>query len=243
MRSIRLGDLCRRFQVAYDCTPNELKSAYYQHCKIIHPDHSSVKSPNTAGFIRLREEYEVALKLRKLGYVGADRTQPLSYTDYTQQASGLGARSHWSAHLNQQQTADFASGGTRHSGQTTANTSCYQDDVIRVFDLETRVKGTFVLVFGTLFFLLALREFLVATAGSFWAYHTPSCSNNLVFRRYGHRIQAYGKNCPLARDCNPGQEETIPRSDFYERRLNKSGISREEKDRILRTQSRMIKPE
>lgn len=229
MRSIRLGDLCQRFGVSHECTPSELKSAFHKHCKLIHPDHAPSSRATPGEFVKLREDYEVALSLRQLGYIGADRNASPPWQD----ASPTGrSRHHWSPHINQQQATDYGGFGGRYPYLAFGQ----QDDVIRVFDAETRIKGTCVLIFGTAFFLLLLREFLVATAGTFWAYKPPFSWSSGVIRRYLLR-----KEDASIQDVAPRAapvRQPPQRSEFYERRLNKTGISREERDRICRAKKR-----
>eukprot|EP00397_Hematodinium_sp_SG-2012_P035445 GEMP01038132.1.p1 GENE.GEMP01038132.1~~GEMP01038132.1.p1 ORF type:complete len:251 (+),score=43.38 GEMP01038132.1:146-898(+) len=235
MRSVRLGDLCRRFGVAYDCTPHELKSAFHRQCKTIHPDRSTTAVPDATNFIKLREEYEMALRLRTLGYFGVDRTDTRPWQDISETSSCRYTNprhGHWVPHLNQQQRAATAVPYYTPFGQ--------QDDVIRVFDMQTRIKGTCIVVFGTIFLLLALREFLVATAGSFWMYKPPNAWSNFYIRRYFNK-RWDDQNEDVKQKCTVTRKHSR-QSDFYERRLHKSGMCREEKDRICRVRKKLSRP-
>jgi hypothetical protein len=54
----------------------------------------------------------------------------------------------------------------------------------QVFDVKTRAKGMFAFWTGSLMFLYLLREFLVGTAGSTWAYNRPDSLNPFWIRRF-----------------------------------------------------------
>lgn len=220
MRSARLGDLCLRFNVSMECTPVELKNSYHRMCLQVHPD-VSTRDRKSDKFIALRKEYEEAIYLRKLGYVGAHNegmqpsyTRSSSTTTSARNRSAAAMHSRWTPHLNQQNPMVY-------------NSPYPIEDVIREFDLSTRIAGTLILITTLTLSLLALREFLVATAGSFWAYHYGSWSNFYIRRYDVLRAQYKGvpKPAPLKRTTSGDH------SDFYERRLNK-GMSRAEKSRM-----------
>jgi len=202
----------------------ELKNAYHRMCLQVHPDVATRERRSSEKFIALRREYEEAMTLRKLGYIGAysEGIVPPSYSSSrsgsTTTVGGYGPatnpaqrHSKWTPHIHRQTHATYS-----HPYPV--------EDVIREFDLHTRIAGTLIVVTSLTLGLLVLREFLVATAGSFWAYHYGAWSNFYI-RRYTHRADYLGpKRHQVLR------RTTSDHSDFYERRLNK-GMSRAEKNR------------
>jgi len=205
-----------------ECTPAELKSAYHRMCLQVHPD-VSTRDRKSEKFVALRQEYEEAMALRKIGYVGAlhEGMPPSYYSNSSSSFTSAGRRDaarhfnpRWTPHLHQQQSSVY------HPYPV--------EDVIKEFDLRTRITGTIIVVTTLVLGSLALREFLVATAGSFWAYHYGAWSNFYI-RRYMNSAEHAG--LPDADNGLKRKASGASTSEFYVRRLNK-GLSRAEKSRI-----------
>lgn len=168
----RLGIILRKFGIpAGDVAkqePQVLKSAlkveFMKQAKESHPDLASEADKEEAQqkFIRLRQDYEEAVKLLESG------VRP----SWSQQAGST----------HRQQGGDpFAQAGSVHytseqHGAAGRPWNEYQEPPRQEqeFDFATRMKGRLILATGSIFFFFGMREFLAYSAGGTMKWHPGS---------------------------------------------------------------------
>mmetsp|Transcript_75530 Transcript_75530/g.149300 ORF Transcript_75530/g.149300 Transcript_75530/m.149300 type:complete len:241 (-) Transcript_75530:58-780(-) len=171
-RSVRLTTLLRGFGLcAQEFAATQPKAViaavrteYHRLAKEQHPDHvpEVQKAEATKRFIQLQGNFEEVVKLLEAG------VRPAGTVASSAESSGgsTGARYvHpqyvWPTHVHQ----------------------AYEDSKPQEFSLMTRVKGASIILGSLVGFFFGLREFLVWSAGTTFAWNPPQNSGSL-FRRF-----------------------------------------------------------
>lgn len=144
-------------------TISEVKAAFHRLAKEEHPDLAPDEGKDKAAdrFVQLRGDFEEAIKLLENGVrpvvLGSD------HPSWQQQARG--PRPMYKPVQNMRQ-------------------EYFQHRKEQQFDMQTRVKGNFLFWGGLTLFLMGMREFLVWSAGSCYAWSAPSGADPFYIRRF-----------------------------------------------------------
>lgn len=142
-----------------------VRAAYYRLAKEQHPDRAPEAHKEEASkcFMRLRNDFEEAITLMEQGIrpKGAGGATTGSW-----QHQQPGARPAYNPPVWEEGHQPF------------------QHRAVQKFDLYTRVKGNLIFWSGLFVFLTGFREFLVWSAGSCYAWSSPSDLNPFWVRRF-----------------------------------------------------------
>lgn len=212
-----------------------LRQKYFLLAKERHPDLAKPEHKATAaeGFVQLHTEFHEAIELLEQGVRPVFQSVYSSHSTSPKHAPGYYGWQPQDPHMYSYQAHAWNphAAGFQHTQEP-------------VFDLKTRVKGH-VLLWSSLFiFFTLLREFLVGTAGSTWAWSPPANWNPFWLRRFQNEWAEEAKHHSETKSVKP-QEPVKPWApstnqalvkkkstpNFYQKRVVTPGVRRKSEKR------------
>lgn len=208
----------------------DLKAEYLRLAKECHPDRAPDERKREAaeGFMQLQQEFEEAMKLLEAGV----RPSAWNYGPESSTYSAPVGAQRWTPTSS---GVEFTAPRYEPPPWSELHRPYREQPKQEEFSLMTRIKGHMALWGGLFIFFSALREFLVWSAGSTFAWQPPANLNPFWIRRFDDKWSEAPKEhrksleemAPIKRKMSM-QPTTIDRGvdDFYKKR----GVSNVRRD-------------